>query len=163
MNVTTYSFDKHLDKYIAYHDSVFYIASQKSIYLLTIVDDFEAGSTKRITPKLSDIGTIPLEDHLKIHGLFLNYDKSTEDKILIVALETLDYQIDFNTLQLLSKSFESWHDYQFNQLREVVPRSTMIDPITKFVNVFDKDNNMFSLALRKSSKVDFYYNGTKVL
>ena len=63
MNVKTYSSDKHLDKYIAYHDSVLYIASQKSIYLLTIVDDFEAGSTKRITPKLSNIGTIPLEDH----------------------------------------------------------------------------------------------------
>lgn len=77
MNVRAYSSDKKTDKYLAYHDSVFYIASQKSIYLLTIVDDFEAGSTERITPKLSDIGTIPLEDHLKIHGLFLNYDKSS--------------------------------------------------------------------------------------
>lgn len=148
-------------KYLAFHDSVFYVASQKNIKLLTIVDDFEAGSTERITPDASEIATIAPED-LKIHGLLVNNDENTGDNILLVPLETLDNQIDFNILDLINKPPGDDFEYQFKQFREVVPRNDRFDPVTKFINVFDKWNDEFSVALRESSKVDFYYNGTRV-
>ncbi len=153
--------DQFIDKYLAFHDSVFYVASQKNIKLLTIVDDFEAGSTERITPDPSEIATIAPED-LKIHGLLVNNDENTGDNILLVPLETLDNQIDFNILDLINKPPGDDFEYQFKQFREVVPRNDRFDPVTKFINVFDKWNDEFSVALRESSKVDFYYNGTRV-
>ncbi len=153
--------EQFIDKYLAFHDSVFYVASQKNIKLLTIVDDFEAGSTERITPDASEIATIAPED-LKIHGLLVNNDENTGDNILLVPLETLDNQIDFNILDLINKPPGDDFEYQFKQFREVVPRNDRFDPVTKFINVFDKWNDEFSVALRESSKVDFYYNGTRV-
>lgn len=146
---------------MAYHDSVFYIASPKNIKLLTIVDDFEAGSTERVSPDPSEIATIAPED-MKIHGLLINNDENTGDNFMLVPLETLDNQIDFNVLELTQKPPGEDFDYQFKQFREVVPRNDRFDPVTKFVSVFDKWNDLFSIALRESSKVDFYYNGTRV-
>jgi hypothetical protein len=40
-----------------------------------------------------------------------------------------------------------------------VPRNDRFDPVTKFVAVFDEFYDSFAVALRESSKVDFYYNG----
>jgi hypothetical protein len=154
--------DQFLDKYLAYHDSIFYVASTKNIKLLTLVDDFESGSTNRISPDVgSEITTIVPED-MKIHGILINTDEETGDNYVLVPLETLDNQIDFNILEILQRPPGEDFDYSFKQFREVVPRNDRFDPITKFVSVFDKWNDLFAVALRESSKVDFYYNGQRV-
>jgi hypothetical protein len=93
--------DQFLDKYLAYHDSIFYVASPKNIKLFTLVDDFENGSTQRISPDVeSEVATIVPED-MKILGLLLNTDEQTGDNVILVPLETLDNQVDFNILEIL--------------------------------------------------------------
>lgn len=145
-----------LDKFLAYHDSLFYVASPKCIKLFTLVDDFSEGQKERITVPESDIASIIPED-MKVHGLLLNY---SDDEGLMVPMESLDNQIDFNTLRINEKP-PGELSYEFIQFREVVPRNDRFDPVKQFVSVFDKWNDMFSVALRESSKVDFYFNGAR--
>ena len=139
-----------------------YIASPKAIKLFTLVDDFEAGSVNRINPYANnEVATIQPED-MKVHGLLLNTNEETGDVFMLVPLETLDNQIDFNILDIIQKPPGDDFDYQFKQFREVVPRNDRFDPVTKFVSAFDKWNDLFAVALRESSKVDFYFNGQRV-
>jgi hypothetical protein len=82
---------------------------------------------------------------------------------MLVPMETLDNQIDFNTLELLKKPPGEDFEYSFKQFREVVPRNDRFDPVTRFSCVIDKWNDLFAVALRgESSKVDFYFNGQRV-
>jgi hypothetical protein len=98
---------------------------------------------------------------MKIHGLLVkNDDEGTPT--LLIPLETLDNQIDFNLLKILRKPPGDEFEYEFVQFREVVPRNDRFDPVTKFLCVFDKWEDMFAIALRESSKVDIYFNGSRV-
>jgi hypothetical protein len=161
VNVSTSVFiSDRVDKYLAYHDSVFYAASSKNIKLFTLVDDLENGQEMRTTPEESDICTISPDD-MKIHGLIIN-ENDSGDKTMLVPMETLDNQIDFNTLDILNKPPGDDFSYEFKQFREVVPRNDRFDPVKQFVAVCDKWNDIFAVALRSSSKVDFYYNGQRV-
>lgn len=92
----------------------------------------------------------------------MNYDEDTEKQYLIVPLETLDNQIDFNTLEIDNRPPGDDFSYRFVQLREVVSRDDKFDPVTKISIAADKYNDFFAVTLRKSSKVDFYYNGKRV-
>lgn len=127
-----------------------------------MVDEFENGSEERYSPDLnSEVATISPED-MKIHGLLLNTNEDTGDNYLLVPLETLDNQIDFNTLDILKMPPKEELEYEFKQYREVVPRNDRFDPVTRFVSVFDKWGDLFAICLRESSKTDFYYNGQRV-
>jgi hypothetical protein len=133
---------------LLYFDSILYIASSKDIKLFTLIDDFEAGSVNRIDPySNNEVVTIQPED-MKVHGLLLNTNEDTGDVYMLVPLETLDNQIDFNILDIIKKPPGDDFDYQFKQFREVVPRNERFDPITKFVATFDKWNDLFAVALR---------------
>lgn len=83
----------------------------KDIKLFTLVDDFEAGAVETYTPDASEIATIAPDD-LKIQGLLLN-ENDDGDRFLLVPMETLDNQIDFNTLDLLRKPPSEEFEYQF--------------------------------------------------
>ena len=64
---------------------------------------------------------------MKIHGLFVN---RLEENYIIVALETVDNQIDFNQLYILNKpGGDEDFSFQFKQYREVVPRETKFDEV----------------------------------
>ena len=51
--------------------------------------------------------------------------------------------------------------YELKQHREVQKREVTNDPIVKFATAFDIDGYNNSVALRKSGKVDFYFNCAK--
>jgi hypothetical protein len=65
-------------------------------------------------------------------------------------------------LDIIKKPPGDDFDYQFKQFREVVPRNNSFDPVTKFVYAFDHWGDLFAVASRESSKVDFYYNGQRI-
>lgn len=66
-----------------------------------MIDDFENGSEERYSPDSSEIAVIS-PDELKIHGLIVN--KNYEGGLILqVPMETLDNQIDFNTLEIIRK------------------------------------------------------------
>jgi hypothetical protein len=143
---TDFISDSHIDKYLAYHDSIFYVASSKNIRLFTLVDDLDNGQEQRLTPEESEIATIQPED-MKIHGILL-VDIEDVGKQILIPLETLDNQIDFNTLEILNKPPGDDFDYSFKQYREVVPRNDRFDPVTKFVAVIGDWNDIFAVSLR---------------
>lgn len=126
------------------------------------MDDFEPGSVNRIDPhSANEVATIQPED-MKIHGILLNTNEETGDVYLLIALETLDNQIDFNLLDITKKPPGDDFDYHFNQFREVVPRNDRFDPVTRFAYAFDHWGDLFAIASRESSKIDFYYNGQRI-
>jgi hypothetical protein len=161
----------NIDRYYAYHNEIFYVASSKDIKIFKYVGEFEKKGEIKINIKPEEIETIS-RDHLrdmKIHGIYMNHSTS---KSLILALETVDNQVDFN--QLIINSFneasegdeEKGFDFEFRQVREVVPRNTKYDEIKKFSISFTekKDGSIdsFAIALRKSGSCDFYYCLAKV-
>lgn len=150
-----------IDKYLAYNDSVFYVSSSKQMKLFTLVDDVEEGQEQRISPEESEIATIRPDD-MKIHGLFVNKFGAGSQRYIIVALETDDNQIDFNQLFIDQKPPSSDFSYTFKQFREVVPRKSKFDPITKFSCVLNEDEYSYAVTLRQSGKVDLYYNMQRV-
>lgn len=88
-----------IDRYYAYHQNIFYIASSKDIKMFHYEGEFELDGTITHQVKPEEIETIT-NDHLRdmrIHGLFLNHETSQS---LIIALETVDNQVDFNLLKL---------------------------------------------------------------
>jgi hypothetical protein len=104
---------------------------------------------------------------MKIHGLFL-YKEFSEIKHhhVLVSLETVDNQIDFNRLHV-ENSLEGDHFFEFRQVREVVFRDTVkLDEIKKFSICFtekpDGTIESFAIALRRSGSCDFYYCLAKV-
>lgn len=140
---------------------MFYVASPKLIKLFTIVDDYEAKQVERFTPDVeNEVCTISPDD-MKVHGFLVKNDDEGMP-MLLVPMETLDNQIDFNILKILRKSPGDEFEYEFVQFREVVPRNDRFDPITKFCASFDKWEDLFAVALRESSKLDIYYNGSRV-
>jgi hypothetical protein len=60
----------NVDKYLAYHNSMFYIGSKTDIKLFTLVDDIEEGSELRVSPDESEVAVIRPED-MTIHGIIL--------------------------------------------------------------------------------------------
>ena len=124
------------------------------------MDDYENGAIERMTVDVNEVATISPED-MKVHGLLVKNDDEGTPMIL-VPMETLDNQIDFNILKILNKPPSDDFDYEFVQFREVVPRNDRFDPVTKFIAVFDKWDDLFAVALRESSKLDIYFNGSRV-
>ncbi len=72
-------------------------------------------------------------------------------------VETDDNQIDFTRLYFWSRDIKN-SDLEFYQYREIVPRDIKGDPVIKFVQIIDNNEYQFGVALRKSKKVDFYWN-----
>eukprot|EP00347_Sterkiella_histriomuscorum_P017370 403349643 len=148
-------------KYFAYVDSVFYIGSPKNLKVATIMTDHDSGAVERLTlDPDTDVATISPDD-MRIHGLLVKNDDDGMP-MLLVPMETLDNQIDFNMLKLLQKPPSEDFEYEFVQFREVVPRNDRFDPVVKFIASFDKWDDLFAVALRESSKLDIYYNGSRV-
>jgi len=98
---------------------------------------------------------------MKIIGLYFNDEK------IIVAFETVDNQIDFNHLKVKGVTGPESKDrrkfnYKLKQVREVVPRSDKFDPIVQLKMAFNEHNQGFTVTLRKSGKVDFYYQMSRI-
>ena len=146
---------------MAYYDSTFYLASQREIKLFNLIDDYEEGSENRLTVNVEEeVATISPED-MKIHQVMI-YTNDNEETMVMVALETLDNQIDFNVLTLLNKAVGEDFEYEFTQYREVVPRNDRFDPVSKFLYSVNKWGYMTAITLRESGKADIYYNGSKI-
>ena len=123
--------------------------------------DHDSGAVERLTlDPDTDVATISPDD-MRIHGLLVKNDDDGMP-MLLVPMETLDNQIDFNMLKLLQKPPSEDFEYEFVQFREVVPRNDRFDPVVKFIASFDKWDDLFAVALRESSKLDIYYNGSRV-
>lgn len=68
-----------------------------------MVDDYENGAEERFSPDVdNEVCTISPDD-MKIHGLLVNNDDDAGIPMLLVPMETLDNQIDFNILKVLRK------------------------------------------------------------
>lgn len=90
LNVIRFYFWHFIDKYFAFIDNIFYVASPKNIKIFTIVDEYENGAVERFSPNIeTEVSTICPED-MKIHGLLVNINDDTSGPMLLVALETLD-------------------------------------------------------------------------
>jgi|LauGreDrversion4_2_1035121.scaffolds.fasta_scaffold39429_2 hypothetical protein len=78
------------------------MASSKEIKLFSLLDDVEEDEDITFTPDPQQVTTITSEElhEMPIHGLFIQNPK---EKYIIVALETLDHQIDFNMLTITQK------------------------------------------------------------
>lgn len=109
--------NKRVDKYLAYLDSIFYVGSKQDVKLFTLVDDIEEGSVLTVNPEESEIAIIKPED-MNIHGIIIKKNEAGIPQIMI-AMETLDNQIDFNILEILRRPPGDF-DYTFKQYREVV-------------------------------------------
>jgi hypothetical protein len=70
----------------------------------------------------------------KIHGLYTN--KYASNYCCIVAIETIDNQIDFNYLIRVKNSEGVMTGYQLTQFRQLFPRNLSFDPVQKFVNIY---------------------------
>lgn len=86
---------------------------------------------------------------------------------MLVALETVDNQIDFNRLHVDGSALEGDSFFEFRQVREVVFRDTVkLDEIKKFSICFTEKSDgtieSFAIALRRSGSCDFYYCLAKV-
>jgi hypothetical protein len=95
-----------IDKYYAYHENRFYIASSKEIKIFIWQEsDFAEGGSMEFNPRshIEDpkvkgpVASISNLNNFTIHGL---YSKSREDDFIFVAFETNDRQIDFNKLEV---------------------------------------------------------------
>ena len=92
---------------------MFYIANSKDIKVFALIDDLAAGEVLKVSIDSEDIATIRPDDH-KIHGLFMNKFGKGDQKYILVAIETFDNQIDFNSLHLLKNPSATDFDYQLN-------------------------------------------------
>ena len=70
------------------------------------------------------------------------------DSQLMIPMETLDNQIDFNILDIIKRPPGSDFEYQFKQYREVVARKDNLDPIKQFSYSFDIEGNLYAVSLR---------------
>jgi hypothetical protein len=95
-------------KYIAYHDSVLFVASSKEIKLVTINDTLQSGQEHTVEPEQNEIHTIRPDEHT-IHGIFLTNLRGVQQ--VIVAIETFDNQLDFNILILNEKPTSDGFSY----------------------------------------------------
>ena len=98
---SVWHYDCCLDKYIAFHDGIFYLANQNHIKVAKFDPEFAPGEELELTIDESQIFDIVNEGGCKIHGLFL--EKESTPKMashVLVALETGDFQIDLNMLVL---------------------------------------------------------------
>jgi hypothetical protein len=130
------------------------VASSKNIKLFSLIDDVDQGEQIRISPEESEIATITPDD-LKILGF---YTTKREARNIIVALETVDNLVDFNSLHINKKPPGDDFDYEFKQFIEVVQRKCNIDPIQKLSVVFDTQEYSYAVAMRQSGHIDFYFN-----
>jgi hypothetical protein len=92
---------------VAFNDNLFYLANWKKILVYSVVDDLGPGET--YTQKFDkDEGFLIFPDPYTIHGLFIN-SEGYKEKYILVAIETSDNQIDFNTIHITKgppKSFD---------------------------------------------------------
>lgn len=147
---------------------MFYVGNLNQIKLLQI-DDFDEDDGGEHEVKFDDSQiSIVVPDGHKIHGFFINekmaHSQGSKNPCILVALETADNQIDLNQLFVLQPPGSETFDYQFRQFRPIVPRKSAggvagFDPITKYQLVFNEDQRAVSVAMRKSGRVDFYYDG----
>ena len=64
-------------------------------------DNLNPAEKRTVSFSEKDTSVIPLDEH-KCHGMYMN-SSCAKGKFIMVALETSDKQIDFNTLHLKSK------------------------------------------------------------
>lgn len=72
-----------------------------------------------------------------------------EQEHLYCVIETLDHQLDFNTL-FVSRCSEEDFSYELRQLRPIVPREVIDDRIVKISSVFNAQGLNHTAALRAS-------------
>ncbi len=138
------------------------MASSQEIKIFPLIDDVETGEDIKFRADLSQVATLTREQlrDMKIHGLFVN---KVEDRHVIVALETVDNQIDFNQLFVINRpGGDEEFSYEFKQFREVVPRETKYDEVQKLRVSFTKLFQGYAVALRKSGSADFYFTMARV-
>ncbi len=97
------------------------MASSKDIKFFALEDDVEIGETITVDSNRLDIYTIGRDDlrDMPVHGLF---SQSKDHKFIIVALETVENQIDFNQLEVNRDIDTERLTFKFKQHREIVPR-----------------------------------------
>lgn len=96
-----------------------------------------------------------------IWGFFPGID-SANSGVFDVAFETLDHQLDFNTME--AKDFDP-ADFNptVNQMRDIVKREGFDGkPILEVNVVFQADQTCFALALLKGNRLDFYWNKARL-
>lgn len=142
------------------------MASSKEIKIFAMRDTVEKGEGIDFPLNLKTVETISRDQlrDMTIHGLYLMHQTS---KSVMIALETVDNQIDFNLIHLKTQPGveNELFGFEFHQMREVVGRDTKLDDVTKLQICFSLNQGnieSFAIALRKSGNCDFYYQLAKV-
>ena len=94
---------------------------------------------------------------MRIHGCFLN--KSTvRQNCMVYLVEMPDNQMSFQ--RYFFWGVEEANPFEFIGYRDVHDRDFPVsnDPIVKYRQLVDSNDYQHGVAIRKSGKVDLYYN-----
>ena len=125
--------------HFSYNGGYLYAFADREYAILHCNKDFSADGTV-VDANESKVRTI--KTPLRILGAPMSKYQS-KDKYQQVIFETPDNQLEFT--------------YSYEQLREVIPREKLNDPIVKFCTIYSKAFS-FAMSLRRSGNVDLYWN-----
>lgn len=92
-----------------------------------------------------------------IWGFYPGIDSAISG-VFDIAFETLDHQLDFNTIEAKELDPDDFNPI-INQMRDIVKRDGFEDkPILEVNVLFQADQTCFSFSLLKGNRVDFYWN-----
>jgi hypothetical protein len=126
--------------HFSYNGGYLYAFSEKEIAILHCNKDFSDDGTV-IDAYESKVRTI--KTTLKILGAPMS-KYQFKDKYQQVIFETPDNQLEFNKILLKNFNDDDSFSYSYEQLREVIPREKINDPVVKFCNIYSK---AFSFAM----------------
>lgn len=94
---------------------------------------------------------------LKMHGFFSNNLSEAQDYAMC-SIELEDNQIGIQRLYYW-EDVDPGDEFEFLPYREIFIRKHISnDPIVKFRQVINDNNFQFGVAMRRSGRVDLYYN-----
>jgi hypothetical protein len=139
--------------HFSYNGDYLYAFSENEIAILHCNKEFSADGTV-IDANESKVRKI--QTTLKILGAPMS-KYQFKDKYQMVIFETPDNQLEFNKVIFKNFADDDNFTYNYEQLREVIPREKLNDPIVKYCTIFSKAFN-FAVTLRRSGNVDLYWN-----
>lgn len=147
---------------MAYNDGILYIANAERIFLIECKD--RLGKNEKVRVNIEPTKITTFSPGLPIHGLFIfrkQINMYYSKYQLVMALETLDNQIDFSVLEITNLGREAFN-YTLKQQREVVSRTARIDKVVKFTYIVNDKNVLYAIAMRDSGMFDIYWDMTLI-
>ncbi len=101
------------------------LATNEQIKLVGLTKGLFDGENKLVEEDTLQVRTI--HPRLKLHGIFTDYNVDSEAQESYFAFETLDNQLDFNLLNLVSFGSDEDFTYSFKQTSEIIPRKEVLN------------------------------------